>query len=457
MPRSSSSSSASLAVLILAAGQGTRMKSRHPKVLHEIGGIPMIRHVMDAVSSLKPNEVRVVIAPDQDAVAAEVAPIPCAIQKKARGTGDAVMAGLAALKGFSGDILVVYGDVPFIQPQTLAAMRKRRAQQKGPGAVFMAFEPDDPAAYGRMLLDEKGYLARIVEFKDASVEERAIRLCNAGPVMGDAEFMRKALKAIAHRASDNREIYLTDLVEEGRKMGLPIECVKGAPEEAMGVNTRGERAVAEAIFQDRLRAHAMANGVTLVDPKTVYLSADARIGRDVVIEPFVVIGPGVVIEDDVHIKAFSHIEGARIASAAVVGPYARLRPGADVGEGAHIGNFVELKNAKIGKGAKANHLSYLGDATVGARANIGAGTITCNYDGFEKFKTEIGDEAFIGSNSALVAPVKIGARAIVGAGSVITDHVSHDALALARSQQTEKSGWAKTFRSRKTKPARKKK
>lgn len=442
-----------LAVLILAAGQGTRMKSRRPKVLHALGGLAMIQHVLAAAQALKPRAVRIVIAPNHQAVAAAVAPIPCAIQTVPRGTGDAVQAGLKSLGAFKGDVLVLYGDGPLVTPETLKAMLRLR---RGADLVYMGFRPRDPAAYGRMILDGQGRLDRIVEYKDANASERAVTLCNGGPMLADAGFMTRALKRIAAKTKKG-EVYLTDLAAQAKAQGLVTRVIEASEQEVMGVNSRAELAAAEAVLQNRLRMRAMVAGVTMIAPETVFLSVDAQFGQDVVIEPFVVIGPGVRIGDEVQLRAYSHLEGVRIDAGAVIGPYARLRPGTHIEQDAHVGNFVELKKTRLRRGAKANHLTYLGDADVGEKANIGAGTITCNYDGFDKFHTDIGAGAFIGSNSALVAPVRVGRGAIIGAGSVITRDVLPDSLALGRGQQTDKAGWARTFRAKKIKSAKKNK
>ncbi|GAB5387795.1 MAG: bifunctional UDP-N-acetylglucosamine diphosphorylase/glucosamine-1-phosphate N-acetyltransferase GlmU [Alphaproteobacteria bacterium] len=434
-----------IACIILAAGQGTRMKSDLPKVLHKVAGRPMLRHVITTAEQLGASRIITVIAPGMDSVAAEAAPHATATQVKQRGTGDAVMAARDALDGFDGTVLVLYGDSPLIRAETLRDLAD--AQQQGHTVAVMGMRPDDSTGYGRLKTDDSGELLAIVEHKDASEDERAIGLVNAGMMAVDGG---KLFGLLDKLDSDNAqgEFYLTDIIEHARADGLTCTTIEAPEEEGRGVNSRAEQAVAEAILQQRLREAAMAAGVTLIDPSSTYLSADTSFGRDVVIEPHVIINTGVSLGDGVTIHAFSHLEGCTIAAHATIGPYARLRPGADIGEECRVGNFVEIKKSKLGKGAKASHLTYLGDAEIGAGSNIGAGTITCNYDGFNKSKTEIGEGVFIGSNSALVAPVKIGNGAIVGAGSIVTKDVSDDALAVARGKQVERADWAKSFRAR---------
>ncbi len=437
-----------LACLVLAAGKGTRLKSRTPKVLHPVAGQPMIRHVAAVVEALAPDRTVIVVGPDMDAVAAAVDPWPVAIQRQQRGTADAVRAAGDHLAGFAGDILVVFGDTPLLTADTLRRLIDRRRAADDPAVVVLGMRPDDPAQYGRLILNDSGDLDAIVEFADAGPEERSIGLCNGGIMAFDGRRMPDLLDGIGDGNAQS-EFYLTDAVSVARAAGHRCAVVEGSAIEVHGINSRAELAMAEAYMQDRLRAEAMAGGVTLIDPGSVFLSADTVLGRDITVEPSVVFGPGVTVEDDVEIRAFSHIEGAVLRSGAIVGPFARLRPGAEIGQNARVGNFVEVKNATLGAGAKANHLSYLGDAGIGARANIGAGTITCNYDGFLKHRTEIGEEAFIGSNTALAAPVRVGDRANVGAGSVIVRDVADDAVAIARGEQVEKPGAAKRYRSRK--------
>ena len=435
------------AAVILAAGHGTRMKSARPKVMHEIGGRAMIAHVIDAASALSPDRMAVVIGDHAPAVgdfARSVrGDIAVAVQAPPQGTGHAVMQALPALQGFSGAALVLYADTPLVRPDTLRALADEIA--KGAAVAVLGFTPADPGAYGRLKRDGKGALAAIVEAKDASANELKITLCNSGVMAIDAAFLAKRLKDIGNKNAKN-EYYLTDIVALARKDGERCAVIEADAEEVLGVNSRVELAQAEAIFQKRMRQSAMENGATLADPQTVYFSWDTRLGKDVVIGQNVVFGPGVALADGAEVKPFSHLEGASLARGASAGPFARLRPGADLKAGAKVGNFVEIKKAVIGDGAKVSHLTYIGDAEVGAEANIGAGTITCNYDGYGKFKTVIGKGAFIGSNSALVAPVTVGAGAYVGSGSVITKDVEPGDLAVARGRQTAIKGWAARFK-----------
>ncbi len=436
------------AVVILAAGMGTRMKSDLPKVLHPVAGRPMINHLIDTAAGLDPERVVVVIGPGMDDVARAVAPHPTVVQTERLGTGHAVKCARDALAGFDGDVLVLYGDTPMITRETLERMLKMRRSAPHPAVVVLGFEPEQGGEYGRLVTGEKGALELIVEWRDATPAQRDLRLCNSGVMCVDGG---RLFELIDRLGNDNAkgEYYLTDIVALARFEGLHCGYVEGDADELVGVNSRVELAQAEAILQQRLRLRAMENGATLIDPSSVFLSWDTRIGRDVVIGPNVFFGPGVGVGDRVEIRAFSHIEGASVADGATVGPFARLRPEAEIGAGAHIGNFVEVKKATVEAGAKVNHLTYVGDARVGAGANIGAGTITCNYDGFTKSFTDIGANAFIGSNSALVAPVRIGDGAVVGAGSVITRDVAPGALAVARGNQMELPGWVEKFRERK--------
>jgi bifunctional UDP-N-acetylglucosamine pyrophosphorylase/glucosamine-1-phosphate N-acetyltransferase len=438
-------SAARPAAILLAAGQGTRMRSDLPKVLHRVAGRPMINHVLDRLDELGCRPVVPVIAPGMEAVAQAVQPWQAAIQPVPRGTADAVRAAEALLAGSAGDVLIAYGDAPLLAAATLRRLLDRRGASDRPDVVLLAMRPDDPAEYGRVMLGDGDEVVRIVEHRDATPAERAVRLCNSGMMLVDGARLFGWLAAIGNDNAKG-EFYLTDIVTVARRAGARCVAVEGPAAELAGVNSRAELAAAEAVLQDRLRRAAMAGGATLVDPASVFLSADTRLGRDVVIGPFVQIGPGVVIGDGVEIAAFSHLEGAIIEQGAVIGPFARLRKGSRIGEGAKVGNFVETKNLALGRGAKANHLSYLGDAEIGAKANIGAGTITCNYDGFDKSRTVIGAGAFIGSDTALVAPVTVGEGAIIGAGSVITADVAADSLAIARATQVEKPGWAARFR-----------
>ncbi|HIP78469.1 MAG TPA: bifunctional UDP-N-acetylglucosamine diphosphorylase/glucosamine-1-phosphate N-acetyltransferase GlmU [Kiloniellaceae bacterium] len=438
-----------LAVVILAAGKGSRMKSDLPKVLHPVAGKAMLWHVQASVATLSPEETVVVIAPGMADVEAAAAPSRCAVQQQALGTGHAVAAAREALEPLLGlvetDVLVVFGDTPLLTPATLQRMVAARAEPAAPDIVGLAFRPQDPAQYGRVILDDEQKIEKIVEYADADSAQRQIGLCNAGIVIGSGRRLFELIDRLdSHNAQG--EYYLTDIFGLAHQEGRPAGVVEGPAAEVLGVNSRQDLALAEAAMQDRLRRQAMAGGATLIDPATVWLSADTQLGRDVTVYPSVFFGPGVTVGDDVEIRSFCHLEGAKVADGAVLGPFARLRPGARIGAGAHVGNFVEIKDAELGAGAKANHLSYLGDASVGPAANIGAGTITCNYDGFAKHHTAIGAGAFIGSNTALVAPVAVGAGAIVGAGSTITEDVPQDALAVERSDQAVREGRAARFR-----------
>lgn len=436
-----------LLVVVLAAGQGTRMKSALPKVLHKIGGRSMLGHVLAVAQSIGANAMSVVVGPGMDAVRAEaLVHAPGAnvfVQEQQRGTADAVLAARAALAAHSGDVLVLYADTPLLTPASLDKLRSRL--DDGAGIAVLGFEAADPTGYGRLLTDAGGWLNAIREDKDASAEERRVRLCNSGVMAFRLDDVLGVLGRIGN-ANAKGEFYLTDAVEIARATGARAAVVTCAEDEVLGVNSREQLAVAEGIFQKRARLAAMRDGATLIAPETVWLSYDTKIGCDVVIEPNVFFGPGVTVDDGAEIRANCHIERARIGRNARVGPFARLRPGAILGTDVHIGNFVEVKNVTLGVGAKANHLSYLGDGTVGAGANIGAGTIFCNYDGFGKHRTEVGEGVFVGSNTSLVAPVKIGDGAYIGSGSVITKNVPADALALERSPQEERPGWAAKFR-----------
>jgi bifunctional UDP-N-acetylglucosamine pyrophosphorylase/glucosamine-1-phosphate N-acetyltransferase len=436
-----------LAVIVLAAGMGTRMKSDLPKVMHPLAGRPMIRHLIETVQGLSPQEVVVVVGPGMDCVSEEVAPLRTVVQADRLGTGHAVAQARAALADFDGDVLVVFGDTPLITRDTLRRMLAERRSPKNPAVVVLGFKPADPAHYGRLVVGAEG-LKAIVEWKDANEEQRGIPLCNSGVMAIDG----KRLWALVERLSNDNakgEYYLTDVVALARGDGATCSFVLGEHEELLGINSRIELAGAEAIVQRRLRQIAMENGATLIEPETVWFSSDTRLGRDVTIWPHVVFGRNVTVGDGVTIKGFCHFEGCTIGDGVEIGPFARLRPGAEIGDDAHIGNFVEVKKSTVEKGAKVNHLAYIGDARVGAGANVGAGTITCNYDGFDKSFTDIGAGAFIGSNSSLVAPIKVGDGAIVGAGSVVTRDVTPGALAVARGNQMELAGWADRFRDRK--------
>jgi bifunctional UDP-N-acetylglucosamine pyrophosphorylase/glucosamine-1-phosphate N-acetyltransferase len=440
--------------VVLAAGEGTRMRSLRPKALHAVGGRSLIAHVL-AAAGRKGAQTAVVIGPGQAAVAAEVKRVdPAAevyVQTERRGTAHAVLAARKAIARGVGEILIVLADTPLITPATLD--RLMRALGAGAGVAVLGFRPSDPAGYGRLVV-EGGELVAIREEKDAKPAERALTLCNAGAMALDGRHALAILDKIDDRNA-KREFYLTDAVAIARAMGLKVVVIETEEDEVRGINTRAQLAEAEAVLQRRLRQQWMEAGVTMVAPETVFLSADTKLAKDVVIEPHVVFGEGVVVEEGALIRSFSHLEGAHVGRGARVGPFARLRPGTDLGADVHIGNFVEVKAASIEAGAKANHLAYIGDARVGEGANVGAGTITCNYDGAAKHHTDIGKGAFIGSNAALVAPVAIGDGAYVGSGSVITHDVPADALAVARGRQVVKEGWA--ARLRKGKSAGKKK
>ena len=443
-----------VAVIVLAAGKGTRMKSDMPKVLHKIAGRSMIGHVLAALEPLAPERRVVVISPGQDDVAAEVTggaeAVEIAIQQEALGTGDAVRAALGALEGFGGTVLVAFGGDPMFTTETLTKLAAARDIDNPPDVVVLGFRTDNPDRYGRLVQDDAGRLERIVEVSEAHSIDRPVRLYNAGIMAIDGA---KLPDLLAGLDTDNAkgEYYLTDIVALARASGGYVTVVEAPEEETLGVDSRADLARAEALMQARLRAAALEAGVTLVAPETVFLAHDTVIGRDTIVHPNVTFGPGVRVGSDVEIKSFCHLEAASVADGAIIGPYARLRPGAEIGLGAHIGNFVEVKAASIGAGAKANHLSYIGDASVGAGANIGAGTITCNYDGFSKFRTEIGAGAFIGSNTALVAPVTVGDGAIIGAGGTVTKSVEADALAVVRGEARIVPGGAARFRSKRQK------
>ncbi len=435
------------AVVVLAAGLGTRMKSALPKVMHRIAGRPMIKAVLETATSLAPSRIVVVVGNGMEDVAKAVAPHPTVIQEPRLGTGHAVLATRAELVDFTGDVLICYGDTPLISAASLQRLLAARTSDPAPAVVVLGFRPADPGGYGRLIVGTDGTLEAIVEAKDATPEQLAVPLCNSGVIAVDGRLLFSLLDRIDNRNAKG-EYYLTDIVSIARSDGLSCRVVDGSEDELLGVNSRADLARAEAVVQAALRQQAMADGATLIDPQTVYFSWDTRLGRDVVVGPNVCFAPGVSVGDRVEIRPFCHLEGVTVAEGAQIGPFARLRPGARVGEDVHIGNFVELKNAIVEKGAKVNHLTYLGDANVGAGANIGAGTITCNYDGFFKDRTTIGAGAFIGSNTCLVAPVTVGDGAIIGAGSVIARDVTADSLALTRGPHAEKPGWASTFRER---------
>ncbi len=436
-----------LLTIVLAAGKGTRMKSAVPKVLHRVGGLSLIGHVLTAIRSLGDGRTAAVIGPNMENVRAEVAKIaPEAevfVQEQQLGTAHAVLAARTAIARHDGDVLVVFGDTPFITPVTLEGLLAS-LDATTPVAV-LGFHAADPNGYGRLILDGPEQVSAIREQEDATEAEREITFCNSGVMAFRGEQMLTLLEAIGSRNAKG-EYYLTDAVAIARSKGYRVAAHSCVEEEVMGINSRNQLAQAEAVFQQRFRERVMAEGATLIAPETVWFSHDTVIGRDVIIEPNVFFGPKVVVEDEVVIHANCHIEGARLRRGAEVGPFARLRPNADIGPRAKIGNFVEVKNVTVEEGAKANHLSYLGDGRVGAGANIGAGTIFCNYDGFFKHRTDVGAGAFVGSNTALVAPVNIGPGAFIGSGSVITKDVPPDALALERNEQSVREGWAAKFR-----------
>lgn len=436
-----------LSLVILAAGQGTRMQSDLPKVLHKLAGVPLVLHSLRAGAVLDPARVVIVVGHGGDAVAKVVAEDdPTALivrQDQQLGTAHAVAQARDALAGQDGDVVVLYGDTPFVTSETLERLLAARAAHD---VVVLGFEAADPGRYGRLVTDGDSLL-RIVEYKDATDSERAISLCNSGVLCADRATL---FDLIVQVGNDNAagEYYLTEVIALARAKGLSAGVVTCLEAETLGINTRAELAAAEAAFQARARSQALDNGVTLPAPDTVIFAQDTLLGRDSLVEPYVVFGPGVTVENGATIRAFSHLEGAHVSAGAVVGPYARLRPGAELAEGVRVGNFVEIKNAILGEGAKVNHLSYVGDADVGARANLGAGTVTCNYDGVFKHRTVIGEDAFIGSDTMLVAPVRVGARALTGSGSVITADVPDDALALGRAAQVNKPGLAKRLMDR---------
>ena len=433
--------------IILAAGKGTRMKSDLPKVMHAVAGKAMIDWSIDLAESAKCGSIIVVCSPDQDELKAHVEDRlgagSVAIQHNQLGTGDAVTSAREALGDLAGTTVVLYGDTPLIRPSAVEELFE--AVERGTAVGVLGFHAADPGAYGRLILSPEGGLSKIVEAKDANESELAVDLCNSGVIAASTSALFDLLQSVTNENAKG-EYYLTDVVGLAAEAGgnnLVVVCDEA---DVLGVNSRAQLADANAAFQDRIRAEFMGNGVTLVASDTVFFSHDTKIGRDSIIEPNVVFGPGVDVAQEVHIKAFSHLEGAVIQKGAVIGPYARLRPGTEIGEKAKVGNFVETKNVELGRGAKINHLSYAGDGSIGEDANIGAGTIFCNYNGFEKNRTIIGAGAFIGSNSALVAPVRIGAGAYVGSGSVITKDVPAEALAVARGRQIKREGWAVSYR-----------
>ncbi len=430
-----------VSLIILAAGQGTRMNSERPKVLHELAGAPLLIHAMKSGAALDPEQTVVVVGVGADAVgkaALDWNPdARIAVQAEQLGTGHAVLQARDALAGFSGDVIILYGDTPFMTEATLQAMLGARGRA---AVIFLGFEPADPARYGRMVMAGDS-LEAIVEFKDTDSATRAITLCNGGVVAADAQTLFSLLDAVT-RNNAQAEYYLTDIVQIARARGLSATVVRCPEEETLGINTRAQLAAAEDLFQSRARALAVEDGVTLTQSDTIIFAHDTVIGRDAVIEGPVVFGPGVTIESEARIRPFSHLEGCHVSRGATVGPFARLRPGAELAEHVHVGNFVEIKNAIVAEGAKINHLSYIGDADIGERTNIGAGTVTCNYDGVFKHRTKIGKRVFVGSNTMLVAPVSLGDDSMTASGSVITRDVPATDLSIGRAVQVNKTGLA---------------
>lgn len=437
-----------LSIIILAAGRGSRMKSDLPKVLHKVAGLSLLGHAMQSALSLDPDRLIVVAGVGADLVAAEAKriyePVEVVVQTEQNGTAHAVDQARSLLADQAGDVLVLYGDTPFVSRETLYAMQA--ARRKGADVVVLGFDAAHPDRYGRLIV-ENDALLRIVEAKDATPEESAVSLCNSGVKWANRACLFDLI-ADVHAENAAGEYYLTDVVGLARAKGLSAQVVICAEQETLGVDTRSDLTRAESIFQHHARAAALEAGVTLVAPETVFFSHDTHIGRDVVVEPNVIFGPGVTIETGAVIRAFSHLEGAHVSEGCQIGPYARLRPGAELDRDVRVGNFVEVKASEVAQGAKINHLSYVGDARIGAEANIGAGTITCNYDGVMKHRTDIGPKAFIGSNASLVAPVKIGAEAMTASGSVITSDVPDGALALGRTRQVNKPGLARKLMGR---------
>ena len=445
------SANSQFAAIVLAAGQGTRMRSDTHKVLHPIASRPLLLHLLDRVDALGAERQVVVLGKGREQVEQALAgrATDLAVQAEQKGTGHAVQQAAAALAGYDGAVLVLYGDTPFVETETLGRMLDRLDGADRPGVVVLASRQADPAKYGRIILAGGDRIARMVEYRDATEDERAVDLCNSGMMAVRSSDLFRWLGQVGNDNAAN-EFYLPDIVNIAAAEGREAVVIIGDPYEAAGVNSRAELAHLELEWQRRRREQVLDEGATLIDPESVWFAFDTKLGRDVTVEPHVVFGPGVSVADGATIHAFSHIEGATIGAGARIGPFARIRPGTTLGDQTRVGNFVELKKARVAAGAKVNHLSYIGDTDIGAKANIGAGTITCNYDGFGKYPTVIGEGAFIGSNSALVAPVTIGAGAIVGAGSVITKDVAADSLAIERSEQRGIAGWAKRFRARMT-------
>ena len=439
--------------IILAAGLGTRMKSTRPKVLHPVLGRPMVAHVADAARCAGVEQLVAVIGPEGGAVSDLLGPVPTAIQRDRLGTAHAVLQARSVMSG-NGRVpdtaVVLYGDTPLLQADTIRRLVQARRDSNA-GVAVLGFQAADPGGYGRLVMGPSG-LERIVEAKDADEAQQRLRLCNSGVMAIDGVCLWRWLEQVGN-VNARGEYYLTDIVALARADGRTCVVVEGPEEEFLGVNSRAELSACEAIAQRRMRQHMMESGVTLVDPDTVTFSWDTRLGQDVVVWPFTIFGPGVSVDNNVEIKGFCHLEGCRVAEGAVLGPYARLRPGADIGAEAHVGNFVEIKNAVLADGVKVNHLSYIGDASVGTRSNIGAGTITCNYDGYKKHRTDIGAGVLIGSNTSLVAPVTVGDGAVTGAGSVLTRNVPSGALALGRAEQKNVEQWGIHFHKNKKEEA----
>ncbi|MBH68906.1 MAG: bifunctional N-acetylglucosamine-1-phosphate uridyltransferase/glucosamine-1-phosphate acetyltransferase [Rhodospirillaceae bacterium] len=439
--------SETIAAIVLAAGKGTRMNSKMPKVLHKLAGLPLICHVIGSVEELEPQVLTVVISPEQEEIEPMVGSAHIAYQHHPLGTGDAVRSALKSLNGFAGTVLVAFGADPLITTNSLRQMILAREVDNPPDVVVMGFKTNNPGRYGRLVQNSEGRLERIVEFSDVATIDRHVELYNGGVMAINGKKLAGFIEAL-RAENTKKEFYLTDIIDISNKRGGYSTVVEVNEIEALGIDTREDLAVAENIMQNRLRKKIMESGVTLIAPETIFFSHDTVIGPDSVIHPHVIFGCGAIVKENVEIKSFSHIEGAEIGEGAAIGPFARLRPGAKIDSKAGIGNFVEIKKANIGAGAKINHLAYVGDADVGRDANIGAGTITCNFDGFSKHTTTIGANAFVGSNSALVAPVQIGNNSIIGAGSTVTRSVPSDALVVARAKVREVTGGASRFRSR---------
>ncbi len=441
-----------LSIIILAAGKGTRMKSELPKVMHKVAGREMLNLVIDEAKALNPQNITIVVSTEMQSTQEKIlkdhpeVKISFVLQKERKGTAHAVSTGLENLTDLGEQLLILYGDTPLTSRLTMHKMVEKLDDFS---LCILGFDDEEENAYGRLVIDKKGHLEKIVEFKDATDEERKISLCNSGVVAVDGQKIRNLLAKVSDENAAG-EFYLTDIVGIAGEMGLKRTFIKTEIEEVLGVNSRFELAKIEAIKQQQLRKKMMDLGVTLTDPTSVYFSYDTKIGYDVVIHPHVFFGPKVHIDKNVEIKSFCHIEGAEIASGTVVGPFARIRPETKIAENVRVGNFVEIKKSQINRGAKVNHLSYIGDSEIGEDSNIGAGTITCNYDGYNKFKTKIGKNVFVGSNSALVAPIEIGDGAVIGAGSVITKNVEMDDLAVSRGKQIVITEGGKKFRQTKS-------